>query len=120
MAMGELIGMHLAISRLPLSVRTTLPHVSSGLQLMDPLPGEFFWYYSDKNFDHGSFSVSFDAAPGTTSNSYSQDITPSLLLYNESLDPGPHTVRITNLEQKVAAIDYIACASLSKAHRRHR
>ncbi|KZV91850.1 hypothetical protein EXIGLDRAFT_836828 [Exidia glandulosa HHB12029] len=71
--------------------------------------GSYFWYFGDLNFDHGRFKISIDNDTGTISTSYNPNGIAVQSLFSQSVDPGPHSVTITNLDNTNATVlDYFA------------
>ncbi|KZV93625.1 hypothetical protein EXIGLDRAFT_767848 [Exidia glandulosa HHB12029] len=69
--------------------------------------GSYFWYFGDLNFDHGRYNISIDNGPGFIGTSYNAEILPVESLFSQALDPGPHAVTITNIDDsKLTGVDY--------------
>ncbi|KZV91849.1 hypothetical protein EXIGLDRAFT_693263 [Exidia glandulosa HHB12029] len=69
--------------------------------------GSYIWYFGDLNYDHGRFKISIDSQPGTTNTSYDPNNLAVRSLFSQSVDPGPHSVEITNVENmKATVLDY--------------
>lgn len=77
--------------------------------------GERFWYYSDMNIDHGNCSISLDGVIVQPSlSTYSANIQYAKALYSQAVDPGSHTVTVTNLSvQKAFTLDYFVFRPVS-------
>ena len=68
-----------------------------------------FRYFSDKNFDHGSCSIAIDGKVVKTVSTTTPQVQPVSALFQQALDPGPHTITITNLDDtKGLGIDYFS------------
>ncbi|KZV83268.1 hypothetical protein EXIGLDRAFT_701774 [Exidia glandulosa HHB12029] len=72
--------------------------------------GSHVAYYSDMNHDHGAFKVSIDDRTVATSSSYSPEWQRKHQLFNQSVEPGSHVLRITNMEDSVMGADFFAYA----------
>lgn len=69
--------------------------------------GQILWYYSDLDKNRGSFTISVDSQPAIQLSAFSNSHADVTALYNTRLDPGPHTVVLTNTEQgKYMGLDY--------------
>jgi hypothetical protein len=68
------------------------------------------WLYADKNFDHGLFSVRVDGGvPALIEGQTAAHEGPMALFHSGSLEPGLHTINVTNLEGlRALGIDYFA------------
>ncbi|KZV84849.1 hypothetical protein EXIGLDRAFT_776101 [Exidia glandulosa HHB12029] len=72
--------------------------------------GTYFSYNGGMNVDHGQYSVSLDGKQVASLNGYSPDWLHVQSLYSQSMDPGPHTVQISNLDDtgKIIVLDYFS------------
>lgn len=69
--------------------------------------GSYVEYHSDSNFDHGDSLVSIDGQEPTRVNSYAPSWTEGSALFTATLDPGQHTLRITNIvDGNFTGLDY--------------
>lgn len=70
--------------------------------------GSYVAYYSDMNDDHGQFSAYIDGQLVMQGNSYSPSwVSHSILLFNASVDPGTHTLTLSNsLNGSWIGVDY--------------
>ncbi|EJD46823.1 hypothetical protein AURDEDRAFT_113637 [Auricularia subglabra TFB-10046 SS5] len=76
--------------------------------------GTYVEYYSDSNFDHGDFLVSVDGKQPVTRNSYAPSWTEGPALFTATLEPGPHTLRLTNIvDGKFTGLDYFVYRPLN-------
>lgn len=73
--------------------------------------GTYVAYYSDKNVGHGDFLAHIDGKPALRGDAYSpHSISPSILLFNASVDPGPHILTLTNsVNGTWIGVDYFLC-----------
>ncbi|KZV88654.1 hypothetical protein EXIGLDRAFT_772546 [Exidia glandulosa HHB12029] len=70
--------------------------------------GSRIWYYSDFNSDHGSYTVIIDSEnPVIASSVDGSTYRGQQLLFSTALDPGPHTIVITNTDNgRAMGVDY--------------
>lgn len=60
--------------------------------------------------EHGNFSVAIDKLPLLIGSSYNRAYRIPQSLFDHALEPGPHVVNVTNLEEgKAMTVDFFAC-----------
>lgn len=64
----------------------------------------------DRNNDHGNFQITVDDEPPATFSSYFPTLQPIDVLYSRALEPGRHTLKVTNAEEgKALGLSSFAC-----------
>ncbi|EJD48167.1 hypothetical protein AURDEDRAFT_183523 [Auricularia subglabra TFB-10046 SS5] len=69
--------------------------------------GSYIWYYSDMNNDHGPFSVSIDDVMYGTWTSAWPIERPGVVLFHASVQPGRHTLTVTNLSNNYTSLEHL-------------
>ncbi|KZV96038.1 hypothetical protein EXIGLDRAFT_765725 [Exidia glandulosa HHB12029] len=65
--------------------------------------GSHIWYYGDLYPDHGKCSFAIDDNTPAVFTTFSPGFLPVRLLWEQDVTPGPHVLKITNLEDRKAA-----------------
>lgn len=75
--------------------------------------GSKIWYYSDMNHDHGPFSASIDGVMYGTWTSAWPTHRPSVVLFHASVQPGQHTLTVTNLSANYTSLEHLVYRPLT-------